>query len=247
MTFKTAWLAAMIALAVLPAARASAATDGEIKAEVNRQIARLDLGKAHVAVEVEGGVVKLAGDLPTYWTKYEVITRTLKVEGVKSVEADLAVPKAENDQALIREVGKRIRGYDRYGVYDNIEGRVLNGAVRLDGAVTEPKKSDDLFERVAKVKGVQSIDNKLVVLPANQSDDRLRVIIANAIYRDEAFVNYSMADPPIHVIVNNGHVTLVGFVRSQIERIKAESAARSVPGVLAFENRVEVVGPQAKN
>jgi osmotically-inducible protein OsmY len=80
-------------------------------------------------------------------------------------------------------------------------------------------------------------------LPASQNDDRLRVTIATAIYRDEAFQNYSMVDPPVHVIVNNGHVTLVGFVRSQIERIKAQSIASMMTGVLAVENKVQLVGP----
>jgi osmotically-inducible protein OsmY len=42
------------------------------------------------------------------------------------------------------------------------------------------------------------------------------------------------------VIVNNGHVTLVGAVLSQIENIKAESAARAVFGVLAFDNKIQV-------
>jgi osmotically-inducible protein OsmY len=78
------------------------------------------------------------------------------------------------------------------------------------------------------------------VLPESQSDDRLRVTIANAIYRDDAFINYSMVDPPIHVIVNRGHVTLTGFVRAEMERFKAESIARSVSGVLAFENKVQI-------
>ena len=59
-----------------------------------------------------------------------------------------------------------------------------------------------------------------------------------AIYRDEAFQNYSMVDPPVHVIVNNGHVTLVGFVRSQIERIKAESIARMMNGVARHPRQV---------
>jgi osmotically-inducible protein OsmY len=158
------------------------------------------------------------------------------------LQADLVIPSAENDQVIVREVSDRIRHYDLYGVYDNIEGRVSHGRVRLEGAVTEPKKSDDIIERVAKVKGVQDIDNRIEVLPPSKADDRLRVAIATAIYRDEAFINYSMVDPPVHVIVDNGHVTLVGFVRSPAERIKAESIARTASGVLAFENKVQVVG-----
>jgi osmotically-inducible protein OsmY len=222
--------------------RAAGPSDSQIKADVQRQLARLDGGAARLTVDVRSGVVMLSGDIATLWLKEEAIRRSLKVDGVQSLEADLVIPRAENDAALGREVVKRIRDYDRYTVYDSLEGRVRDGRVLLAGAVTEDKKSADIVERIAKVKGVQAIDNQLVILPASESDDRLRVVIATAIYRDEAFTHYSMVDPPVHVIVNNGHVQLVGFVRSQIELIKAESIARSVFGVLALENRVQLVG-----
>jgi osmotically-inducible protein OsmY len=159
---------------------------------------------------------------------------------VQSLVADLTIPKAESDLVLAREVSDRIRHYDLYTVYDVVDGFVRNGAVRLAGAVTEPKKAADIFERIAKLRGVQAIDNQIEVLPTSQSDDRLRVRIATAIYSDEAFVNYSRVDPPIRVIVNNGHVTLVGVVRAELERFKAESITRMIPGVLAFENKVQV-------
>ena len=234
------------ALVVLVSGTAGAAdpTDSQIKADVHRELARLDRSAERLTLDVRNGVVMLSGEVGTLWLKQEAIRRALKVNGVKSLEAQVTIPRAESDAALIKAVGDRIRTYSLYGVYDNIEGRVSNGAVRLDGAVTEPKKFDDLAERVAKVKGVQSLDNRLVVLPTSKSDDQLRVIIANGIYSDQAFQDYSMVDPPVHVIVNNGHVTLVGFVRSQIEFIKAESIARSVHGVLALENKVVVTGPK---
>jgi osmotically-inducible protein OsmY len=222
--------------------KADGASDSQIKAEVQRQLARLDRSGEGLTVDVRNGVVMLSGEAGTLWIKEEAVRRSLKVDGVKSLEADVTIPSAENDAALGREVAKRIRDYDLYTVYDNIEGRVRDGRVLLEGAVTEDKKSADLVERIAKVKGVQAIDNRLVILPASESDDRLRVAIATAIYRDEAFTHYSMVDPPVHVIVNNGHVQLVGYVRSQIELIKAESIARSMFGALAVENRVQVTG-----
>lgn len=197
-----------------------------------------------VSVNVQDGVVTLSGMVPSLWDKEEAIRRALTAGHIQSLASDLTIPKAENDAALAREVGERIRKYSRYSIFDNIDGRVNNGVVRLSGALTAPEKATDILERVAKVRGVQAIDNKIEVLPASQSDDRLRVAIVDAIYRDPAFENYSRVDPPIRVIVNNGHVTLVGFVRSQIEAIKAESAARGVFGVLAFENKVQVAGKQ---
>lgn len=236
--------AVVVVASLATAATAVAATpsDSGIKADVQRQLARLDVGSSHIAVDVQDGVVTLSGGVPSLWLKEEAVRRALKASDVKSLVADLTIAKAENDLALARQVGDVVRHYDLYSVYDNIEGRVRNGSVRLVGAVTEPKKAADILERVAKVRGVQAIDNQIEVLPASQADDRLRVTIATAIYRDEAFQNYSMVDPPIHVIVNNGHVTLIGVVRSQIERIKAESIARLTSGVLAVDNKVQLAG-----
>lgn len=216
---------------------AIAPADRQIRADVQRKLAGLE---SQVTVNVQDGVVTLSGMVPSLWAKEEAIRRALTAGHIQSLASDLTIAKAENDAKLAQQVGERIRKYDRYSIFDNIDGRVNNGVVSLTGALTAPEKATDILERVAKVRGVQGINNKIEVLPASQSDDRLRVAIVDAIYRDPAFENYSRVDPPIRVIVNNGHVTLVGFVRSQIEVIKAESATRAVFGVLAFENKVQI-------
>jgi osmotically-inducible protein OsmY len=233
-------LAAVVAAtAVVIPQNAITPADRQIRADVQRKLAEFE---AKVTVDVQDRVVTLSGMVPSLWAKEEAVRRALKASDIQSLVSDLTIAKAENDAALGRLVGERIRTYDRYTVYDNIDGRINNGIVSLAGALTAPEKLADILERVAKVRGVQAINNRIEVLPASQSDDRLRVAIANAIYSDPAFENYSMVDPPIRVIVNNGHVTLVGIVRAQLEMIKAESAARAVFGVLAFENKVQVAG-----
>jgi osmotically-inducible protein OsmY len=215
-------------------------SDDQLLAEITRRLANLDRGGSPISVDVHDGVVTLSGTIPDLWSKQEAISRALKAGTVKSLVSDLTIPRAENDVALAREVSDRVRKYDLYSVYDDIQGRVHDGIVSLTGAVTAPNKAAGILERVARVRGVQDIDDKIELLPESQSDDRLRVVIATAIYRDPAFMNYSMVDPPVHVIVNRGHVTLTGVVRSQLERIKAESIARSVSGVLGFDDKVQV-------
>jgi hyperosmotically inducible protein len=245
------WLAAlavMVIASIAPggtvasasAQNAASQSDRQLTAAIQSQLAKIDPSGSRLTVEVQDGIVTLSGMVPTLWVKQEAISRALKAGRVASVVSNLTIAAAESDVALARDVADRISKYDLYTVYDDIQGRVNNGVVSLSGAVTTPNKASDILERVAKVRGVQGIDNKLEVLPESQSDDRLRVTIANAIYRDEAFLNYSMVDPPIHVIVNRGHVTLTGLVRAEMERFKAESIARSVSGVLAFENKVEI-------
>ena len=64
------------------------------------------------------------------------------------------------------------------------------------------------------------------MLPVSQFDDELRFRIARAIYGNSSFWNYAaMANPPIHIVVNRGHVTLTGVVNSNVERMLARSLA----------------------
>jgi hyperosmotically inducible protein len=79
---------------------------------------------------------------------------------------------------------------------------------------------------VAKVQGVSSVNNQLTVLPVSPYDDELRYRIARAIYGNSAFWHYAaMANPPIHIVVQNGRVTLTGVVQSNVERMLARSLA----------------------
>ena len=219
----------------------AAVSDAELTRNIQRQLSGLDYGSRRPVVAVNAGVVTLTGTVVSLWLKEETINRILKVPGVESVMSELTIAKAESDEKLAAEVADRIRSYSLFTVYDDFQGRVRNGTVYLGGAVTDPKKLSDVVERVAKIKGVQAIDNKVAVLPANQGDDQLRVAIGNAIYRLPEFERYSMADPPIHIVVDRGHVTLIGAVRSEIEKRKAVEAARFVNGVLALEDKVQLV------
>jgi osmotically-inducible protein OsmY len=218
----------------------SATADADIKAAVIRQLSGLDYGGPRPTVSVSDGVIMLSGTVSSLWLKEETINRALKVPGRTELQSDLTITKAESDAKLAAEVAKRITGYDRFTVYDDFQGSVRNGVVHVSGAVTEDKKLTDVVERIAKVRGVQAIDNKVTVLPANKSDDELRVAIANAIYRNVEFEQYSMANPPIHIIVNNGYVTLTGIVRSEIERIKAHQSAAAVFGSIKIDDRVKL-------
>ena len=89
-----------------------------------------------------------------------------------------------------------------------------------------PYKKDDIGKRVAGIDGVREVQNNIEVLPVSSYDDQLRHRIARAIYGNPSFWNYAaMANPPIHIIVENGRVTLTGVVNSNVERMLARSLA----------------------
>jgi hyperosmotically inducible protein len=216
-------------------------SDSQIKASVEHKLSELKLAASQVNVSVQDGVVTLSGTVPSVWLKQEAINRARKADNVKFVEADLAVMRGENDEALANEVAKRVRQYVFYTIYDDVEGSVSDGVVTLTGRVTMPYKASEIGDLVARVQGVREVDNKIATLPVSTFDDQLRVTIASHIYRDPLFWNYAIqVNPPIHVVVENGHVTLTGVVNSEVERRKAETVARTTFGVFSVDNRLRL-------
>ena len=81
----------------------------------------------------------------------------------------------------------------------------------------------------------------ITVLPVSPFDDSLRYRISRAIYNNPSFWNYaSMANPPIHIIVKNGHVSLEGAVARQMDKQIAGVQANSVPGIFSVTNNLQV-------
>jgi osmotically-inducible protein OsmY len=137
-----------------------------------------------------------------------------------------ASAQAREDLQIFNDVSSQVTRYTQFTIFDSVEASVDDGHVVLSGWVTMPYKRDDLERRIARIDGVSSVRNDIQVLPVSRFDDELRFRIARAIYGHSAFWNYAaMANPPIHVIVNRGHVTLTGTVNSNVERALARSLA----------------------
>ena len=157
---------------------------------------------------------------------------------VMVLAAGAASAQERKDLQIFRDVSDSVNRYTQFTIFDSIDASVTQGHVVLTGWVTMPYKKDDLERRVRTVAGVKSVDNKIQVLPVSQFDDELRFRIARAIYGNSAFWNYAtMVNPPIHIIVNGGRVTLQGVVQSNVERQLARSLAS---GFAAFEVKNEL-------
>jgi hyperosmotically inducible periplasmic protein len=130
------------------------------------------------------------------------------------------------DLQVFRDISKEVLRYSRFTIFDSVHANVEQGVVTLTGKVTMPFKSTDIERRVARVNGVREVHNNIEVLPVSIYDDELRSRIARSIYGNSSFWNYAaMANPPIHVIVERGHVTLEGVVNSNVDRMLARSLA----------------------
>ena len=130
------------------------------------------------------------------------------------------------DFQVLKDVATSVERYTRFTIFDDISASVKDGVVTLTGKVTMPFKRDEIEKRVAKVNGVVTVRDDITVLPVSQFDDELRYRIARSIYGHSNFWNYAiMPNPPIHIVVERGRVTLTGVVGSEVDRMLARSLA----------------------
>jgi hyperosmotically inducible protein len=129
---------------------------------------------------------------------------------------------------LFQDVSQQVLRYPQYTIFDSLHAEVQDGVVTLTGKVTMPYKARDLEHRVAQVDGVRQVRNEITTLPVSSFDNDLRFRIARAIYGNSHFWRYgAMVNPPIHIIVDGGRVTLEGVVNSDMDRMLARSIASS--------------------
>lgn len=157
-----------------------------------------------------------------------------------------APPLTGND-AIAHDVVHKIVTYPYYTLFDQVDFQLNDGTVHLTGEVTQPWKKSSLGNLVAEVRGVNVVDNELKVAPLSSFDDRIRMQVARAIYRDPALSRYGIqAIPPIHIIVDNGHVTLSGVVNTEMEKEIAGIRANSSMSFGKVTNNLRVEQPAPK-
>lgn len=150
-----------------------------------------------------------------------------------------ALAQDRRDVKVADEVGRVLSRYPRLTIFDDIGASVDAGVVAITGKVTMPYKKHELEKRIAGIDGVRAVRNEIDVLPVSQYDEELRYRVARAIYGNASFWNYAaMANPPIHVIVERGRVTLAGVVNSNVERALARSLATGL-GEMSVTNALK--------
>jgi hypothetical protein len=162
------------------------------------------------------------------------------------------------------EIEQELLGLSNYGVFDFITFGVDRGTVTLAGYTYSGSLKSQAARVVKRVPGVDTVDNKIELLPASPNDDRIRWATFQKIYGDSVLSRYAPEGElgaryelmqarrfpgmqpsgayPIHIIVKGGRTTLLGSVDSKADRFMAEVRAREVSGVFSIENALVVDG-----
>lgn len=143
---------------------------------------------------------------------------------------------------IVKEAHHELVMLPFYGVFDNLLYQVSpDGTVTLLGQVSRPTLKPDAERAVKEIEGVVRVDNQIKVLPVSPNDDRIRRATYRKIYGNSVLSQYQLrAVPPIHIVVDNGHVKLEGVVARQMEKQIAGMQANSVSGVFSVENNLRV-------
>jgi hyperosmotically inducible periplasmic protein len=151
-------------------------------------------------------------------------------------------PKSDAGMTRIeKEVRKEIVTLPYYSLFDNFTFRVDGDTVTLMGKVSRPTLKSDAENVVKKIEGVEKVNNQVEVLPLSPNDDRLRLALYRSIYGHSVLQTLAVrAVPPIHIIVENGNVTLEGEVANEMEKNIAGVQANSVSGVFSVKNNLRV-------
>jgi hyperosmotically inducible protein len=169
---------------------------------------------------------------------------------------------------VVKDVQKRLGGLAYYSVFDWITFDLHNQSVILQGYAGLASLKSSAGNVLKGIQGVESVDNRIEVLPTSMVDDHIRVQEYNRIYTQPALRKYNayqggvrratwpqpsvarmaggiLYDPPIgfnaiHIIVKNSHVMLFGVVDSDSDKSIAGIQAQTVPGVFGVQNNLIV-------
>jgi hyperosmotically inducible protein len=179
-------------------------------------------------------------------------------------------------QSAIEEIRKELLQLPYYGVFDFIAFGYAKGTVTLVGYAYHPGLKADAERAVKRAHGVDQVVNKLEELPPSPIDDELRWKTYYAIYRDPFLMRYApgggllwgyrlnpgrfhplgpgmfpgmepAGDYPIHIIVKNLRVMLLGVVDNESDKTLAYMKARQVPGSLDVKNELMVEGKNGRS
>ena len=146
--------------------------------------------------------------------------------------AALAAQTAAPDQQLQTRVEQRLSDRRVRG----IKVAAHEGSVTLSGAVGSVGAKQDLIADVLKVEGVKEIVSELTIGKA-ESDQKLAERIADQMRRSSYFTVFD----DVEIGVENGVVTLTGYVTQPIKSEDLARRASHVDGAQDFINHLEVL------
>ena len=151
---------------------------------------------------------------------------------------------ASDSRSIEQRIYKRLLNVNNYGVFDFITFQYEDGTVVLNGKVSSFGTKDEAASDIKDIPGVTNVINNIEQLPASPWDAEIR---RQAMFRfqDRGPSQYfGERRPAVHVIVENGRVTLEGYVTGKGHSDLIYMLVNGIPGVFTVQNNL-IVGRDA--
>ena len=178
----------------------------------------------------------------------------------------LGAHQTADDKRTVEDIREAVLRLPYYGVFDSVSVNYEKGTATLSGFVYQPKLKGDIVNAVKRVARVDDLVDQIEVLPVSQHDDALRLRTFVRVYGDSGLSRYApgggvsrfdidnmlrypgtqpFGNYPIKIIVNRGHILLLGNVDSTFDKTIAGMRAREVEGSFGVENALLVPGARS--
>jgi len=214
-------------------------TDTEIQQDVLREL-KWDprVEETDVGVEVDEGVVTLTGTVSSWGKRQAAVEAAHRVFGVLDVANDVEIRLPGTPGRTDTEIARAVRQALEWNVFVpamRVRSTVADGVVRLEGVVENWTQSEDAEKAVRNLHGIRSVVNVIEVQPPPIDPAQVRKAIEAALERQA-----QRESNRISLLIHDGHVKVLGTVRTWTEREAVLGAAKGTPGVRSVEEALRI-------
>lgn len=178
--------------------------------------------------------------------KYFALSFAVIAFSIVGFNADtFAAPVEKPERSIAQQVNSKLRGLMRYGVFDNITYEVNGDTVVLSGKTITLGTKNEAARAVKDIKGVSSVVNNIEELPIGSFDNQIRRAAYVTFVSRGPAQYFSEINPDVRIIVENGRMTLEGFVSSKSDSNLLNILAHGINGVFEVTNNL-VVGRDSR-
>ena len=219
-------------------------SDSELKNDVLAELKyEPTVNITDIGVLVKDGTVTLNGYATSYGEKWNAISATKRVAGVRAIADDIVI---KTPHSLLRTDGD-IAGAAAHQInwltsipHGTVKPIVSNGWLTLEGEVDEGYQKRSAEDYVQHMAGVKGVTNLITVKKPKLTATNLKSSI------EGAFERSALLDAEkIQVEFDDGSVTLRGQVRNYAEREEAARVAWAASGVWSVDNQIDVKWPSS--
>ena len=146
----------------------------------------------------------------------------------------------QSSTAIAQKAYSKLRGLPRYGVFDNITVDVRGNTVILEGKVITLGTKSAAARAMKDIPGVAEVVNNIEELPLGSFDNQIRREAYRSFVTRGPGQYFHELNPDVRIIVENGRITLEGYVYRESDSNLLNILANGVSGTFSVTNNLIV-------